>query len=63
MKQITLAAETGFEKHGRTTLKAELLTSMKSLMPWAKFCVPIEPHYPKVRNGRALLPKISNELI
>ncbi|MDO8437354.1 MAG: IS5/IS1182 family transposase, partial [Nitrosomonadaceae bacterium] len=52
MKQITLAAVTGFEKHGRATRKAEFLSRMEGLMPWAEFCALIEPHYPKVGNGR-----------
>ncbi|MDK9714599.1 MAG: IS5/IS1182 family transposase, partial [Sulfuritalea sp.] len=38
MKQMTLAAVKGFEKHGRTTRKAEFLARMDGLMPWAEFC-------------------------
>ena len=52
MKQMTLAAARGFEKHSRATRKAEFLSRMESLMPWAEFCALIEPHYPKVGNGR-----------
>ncbi len=52
MKQITLAATRGFEKHNRATRKAEFLARMESLMPWAEFCALIEPHYPKAGNGR-----------
>ncbi len=44
MKQMTLAAARGFEKHARTTRKAEFLARMESLMPWAEFCALIEPH-------------------
>jgi IS5 family transposase len=51
MKQTTLAAA-GFEKHGRATRKAEFLSRMEALMPWAEFCALIEPHYPKAGNGR-----------
>jgi len=51
MKQTTLAAA-GFEKHGRATRKAEFLSRMEALMPWAEFCALIEPHYPKADNGR-----------
>lgn len=47
MKQMTLAAGNGFEKHGRATRKAEFLSKMENLMPWAEFCALIEPHYPK----------------
>lgn len=52
MKQLTLAAGRGFEKHGRPTRKAEFLARMERLMPWAEFCALIEPHYPKAGNGR-----------
>ena len=52
MKQLTLAANRGFEKHGRATRKAEFLARMEGLMPWAEFCALIEPHYPKAGNGR-----------
>jgi IS5 family transposase len=52
MKQMTLAATTGFEKHTRPTRKAEFLARMETLMPWSEFCALIEPHYPKAGNGR-----------
>ena len=52
MKQLTLAASRGFEKHGRATRKAEFLARMEGLMPWVEFCALIEPHYPKAGNGR-----------
>jgi IS5 family transposase len=52
MKQMTLAAAKGFEVHGRATRKAEFLARMEALVPWAAFCVLIEPYYPKAGNGR-----------
>lgn len=52
MKQMTLATGTGFELHARPTRKAEFLAKMEVLMPWSEFCTLIEPHYPKVGNGR-----------
>jgi IS5 family transposase len=52
MKQMTLAASKGFDKHARPTRKAEFLGRMETLMPWAAFCALIEPYYPKVGNGR-----------
>ncbi len=52
MKQMTLAAGRGFEKHARATRKAEFLARMESLMPWGEFCALIEPHYSKAGNGR-----------
>jgi IS5 family transposase len=51
MKQTTLAVA-GFEKHGRATRKAEFLSRMDALVPWAEFCALIEPHYPRAGNGR-----------
>ena len=58
MKRMTLAATRGFAKHNRATRKAEFLARMDRLIPWAKFCAVIEPHYlnplldPKAGNGR-----------
>ena len=52
MKQMTLAGAKGFEVHGRATRKAEFLARMEALVPWAAFCALIDPHYPKVGNGR-----------
>jgi len=52
MKQTTLAAA-GFEKHGRSTRKAEFLSRMDALVPWSKFFALIETHYPKAGNGHS----------
>ena len=52
MKQVTLAAGTGFEMHARPTRKAEFLEKMDRLMPWPELCALVEPHYPKAGNGR-----------
>lgn len=52
MKQMTLAAGRGFDKHARATRKAEFLARMEALVPWGEFCALIEPHYPKAGNGR-----------
>ena len=52
MKQMTLATGTGFEKYSRATRKAEFLARVEALMPWRAFCALIEPHYPKLGNGR-----------
>ncbi len=51
MRQQTFAVG-GFEKHGKTTRKAEFLGRMDKLVPWAEFCKVIEPFYPKAGNGR-----------
>lgn len=42
----------GFNRHGKTTKRAAFLARMEELVPWAEFCILIEPHYPKVGNGR-----------
>lgn len=52
MKQVTLAAGTGFEMHARPTRKAEFLAKMDTLMPWLELCALVEPSYPKAGNGR-----------
>jgi transposase, IS5 family len=52
VKQMSFATAKGFEVHGRATRKAEFLTRMEMLVPWAQFCAVIEPHYPKAGNGR-----------
>ena len=51
MKQGTFAAA-GFEAHRKQTRKAEFLSCMDKLVPWAEFCAVIEPYYPKAGNGR-----------
>ncbi|MFZ2300628.1 MAG: IS5 family transposase [Gallionella sp.] len=51
MKQATLATG-GFEIKRKTTRKAEFLSRMDKLVPWAELCAVIEPFYPKAGNGR-----------
>jgi transposase, IS5 family len=54
-KQISFSVpgqRSGFERHGRSTRKAEFLSRMDTLVPWAQFCSLIEPHYPKAGKGR-----------
>jgi IS5 family transposase len=51
MKQQTLAPN-GFETYQKPTRKAEFLSRMDELVPWAEFCKVIEPFYPKAGNGR-----------
>ena len=45
-------ATNGFEKHRKQTRKAEFLSRMDKLVPWAELCAVIEPFYPKAGNGR-----------
>jgi IS5 family transposase len=45
MKQQTL---TGFEKHMKTTRRAQFLADMASIVPWKELEAVVEPVYPKV---------------
>jgi len=51
-KQRTLAMTTGFERYTKKTRRAIFLEEMEQVVPWAKLCGLIEPHYPKPGNGR-----------
>jgi transposase, IS5 family len=51
-KQRTLAMMTGFERYTKKTRRAMFLEEMEQVVPWAKLCALIEPHYPKPGNGR-----------
>jgi transposase, IS5 family len=51
-KQRTLAMMSGFERYTKKTRRAEFLEEMEQVVPWAKMCALIEPHYPKEGNGR-----------
>ncbi len=44
MKQQTLG---GFEKYGKTTRRAQFLSDMDRIVPWAEIAAVIEPFYPK----------------
>ena len=43
---------TGFERYSKKTKRALFLEEMEQVVPWAKLCGRIEPHYPKGSNGR-----------
>ncbi len=43
---------TGFERYSKKTRRAQFLDEMEQVVPWAKLCALIEPHYPKEGNGR-----------
>ena len=51
-KQGTLAIMTGFERYTKKTRRAMFLEEMEQVVPWAKLCALMEPHYPKPGNGR-----------
>jgi IS5 family transposase len=44
LKQPTL---TGFEKYGKTTRRAQFLSDMDRILPWAELIASVEPFYPK----------------
>ena len=43
---------TGFERYTKKTRRAQFLEEMEQVVPWAKLCALIEPHYPKAGGGR-----------
>ena len=43
---------TGFERYTKKTRRTIFLEEMEQVVPWAKLCALIEPHYPKAGNGR-----------
>ena len=54
LKQQTLAmaADQSFEHYRKPTRRDEFLKTMETIVPWSALCGVIEPHYPKVGNGR-----------
>ena len=52
MRQQTLAAGNGFERYGKRTRRAEFLSEMERVVPWAELVALVKPHYPKEGNGR-----------
>ena len=52
MKQQTLAVAAGFERFSRPTRRAEFLSVMERVIPWAELVALIEPHYPTGDKGR-----------
>jgi IS5 family transposase len=57
MKQTALSM-TGFFDKGKKTRRQQFLAEMEQVMPWARLCALIEPHYPKgsPAGGRPPLP-------
>ena len=49
-KQLTLGE--GFEKYAKTTKRAQFLSDMDRIVPWADLCELIAPAYPVAGNGR-----------
>lgn len=56
MKQQTLAMaadqSASFERYRKPTRRDEFLATMNAIVPWARLCDVIEPHYPKGIGGR-----------
>jgi len=56
MKQQTLAMATDqnaqYERYRKPTRRDLFLATMERIVPWEALCSVIEPHYPKVGNGR-----------
>lgn len=56
MKQQTLAMANdqseGFEYYRKPIKRDAFLATMEEIVPWQALCEVIEPHYPKVGNGR-----------
>ena len=52
MKQQTFAVAGGFERFGRQSRRAEFLSQMELVVPWAELVALIEPHYPSSDKGR-----------
>ena len=51
MKQTTLGS-TDWALKTKVTRRAQFLTEMDAVVPWARLLVVIEPHYPKAVQGR-----------
>lgn len=57
MKQVSLSM-TGYFDKGKKTRREQFLAEMDQVVPWARLCALIEPHYPKASpaGGRPPLP-------
>ena len=57
MKQISMSM-TGYFDKGKRTKREQFLAEMNQVVPWARLCALIEPHYPKASpaGGRPPLP-------
>ncbi len=52
MKQQSFAVGAEFERFQRPTRRAEFLSQMEVVVPWAELVALVEPHYPKGEQGR-----------
>ena len=54
-KQMALMGS-GFQKHSKTTRRAQFLADMERVVPWTELCALVEPVYPKGEGGRPAVP-------
>lgn len=52
MKQQSLAVAAEFERYQRPTRRAEFLSQIEDVVPWAELMALVEPFYPKGETGR-----------
>ena len=52
MKQQSFAVTAEFERFSRPTRRAEFLSQMEVVVPWAELVALVAPHYPKGDHGR-----------
>ena len=59
MKQISMSM-TGYFDKGKKTRREQFLAEMDQVVPWARVCALIEPHYPEASpaGGRPPLPLV-----
>jgi transposase, IS5 family len=55
MKQTTFAS-IAWNAKGKVTRRERFLSEMDRVVPWARLCALVEPHYPKGARGRPLMP-------
>jgi IS5 family transposase len=52
VRQQSLAAQSGFERYGKKTRRAQFLEEMERVVPWTELEALVRPYYPKGENGR-----------
>jgi len=52
MKHDDTGDDDRLRAYSKKTRRALFLEEMEKVVPWAKLCALIEPHYPKAGNGR-----------
>jgi IS5 family transposase len=52
MNQQTSFAQGEYARKKKTTRREKFLSQMEAVVPWARLCAVIAPHYPQGRRGR-----------